>query len=300
MDAVLLPHTLEFAPDPYAVLREADRVLAAEGQLIVLGFRPASLWGLGQRPRAPAFRRAWRQLSSSRVRDWLRLLSYEIVSVRPYLYRLPRAPGGATDTVVSEHAASRLVLSLARRGLRHQGAQARLHADTDPAAPARVAHGHRWPGGTAHVSEPVEIYTDGACRGNPGPGGWGALLSFGGHEKELSGAESQTTNNRMELQAVISALQALKRPVAVRLYTDSQYVRNGMLAWLPQWKARGWKTADRKPVKNQDLWEQLEREAARHRIEWHWVRGHAGVPGNERVDALANAAIDAMLAVDLR
>jgi ribonuclease HI len=150
------------------------------------------------------------------------------------------------------------------------------------------------------VSDVVEIYTDGACRGNPGPGGWGALLSMGGREKEISGAENPTTNNRMELQAVISALQALKRPVELRLYTDSQYVRRGMLEWVPQWKARGWKTADKKPVKNQDLWQQLETEAARHRIEWHWVPGHAGVPGNERVDALANAAIDAMLAVDSR
>ena len=145
---------------------------------------------------------------------------------------------------------------------------------------------------------PVEIYTDGACRGNPGPGGWAAVLTARGREKEISGAESRTTNNRMELQAVIAALQALKYPVDVQLYTDSQYVRNGILTWLAQWKARGWKTADRKAVKNQDLWELLDREAARHRIEWHWVRGHSGVPGNERCDALANAAIDAMLAVD--
>jgi ribonuclease HI len=150
------------------------------------------------------------------------------------------------------------------------------------------------------VSGVVEIYTDGACRGNPGPGGWAALLSMGGREKEISGAENLTTNNRMELQAVIGALQALKRPVDVRLYTDSQYVRRGILEWVSQWKARGWKTADKKPVKNQDLWQLLETQAARHRIEWHWVPGHAGVPGNERVDALANAAIDAMLAVDSR
>jgi ribonuclease HI len=150
------------------------------------------------------------------------------------------------------------------------------------------------------VSGIVEIYTDGACRGNPGPGGWAALLMMGEREKEISGAENPTTNNRMELQAVIGALQALKRPVEVRLYTDSQYVRRGILEWVPQWKARGWKTADKKPVKNQDLWELLDTQAARHRIEWHWVPGHAGVPGNERVDALANAAIDAMLAVDSR
>jgi ribonuclease HI len=144
----------------------------------------------------------------------------------------------------------------------------------------------------------VEIYTDGACRGNPGPGGWAALLTIGSHDRELSGAEAATTNNRMELKAVIEALSALKRPVQVRLYTDSQYVRRGILEWLAQWKARGWKTASRQPVKNQDLWQALEAQAARHQIEWHWVPGHAGVPGNERVDRLANAAIDALLAVD--
>ena len=147
------------------------------------------------------------------------------------------------------------------------------------------------------MSGVVEIYTDGACRGNPGPGGWAAVLSADGREKEISGAQRLTTNNRMELMAVIAALEALKRASEVRLYTDSQYVRRGILEWLAQWKARDWKTADRKPVKNQDLWQQLEQAAARHRIEWHWVRGHTGVEGNERADALANAAIDALLAL---
>ncbi|HEY4210732.1 MAG TPA: ribonuclease HI [Steroidobacteraceae bacterium] len=141
----------------------------------------------------------------------------------------------------------------------------------------------------------VDIYADGACRGNPGPGGWGATLSFGDSEKELSGAEPQTTNNRMELTAVIRALEALKRRVEARVYTDSEYVRRGMTEWVAGWKARGWRTADRKPVKNQDLWEELEALAAKHRIEWHWVKGHSGNPGNERVDQLANEAIDAML-----
>ena len=141
----------------------------------------------------------------------------------------------------------------------------------------------------------VEIYTDGACRGNPGPGGWGATLQMGEHFRELSGAEAMTTNNRMELTAVISALEALKRSVPVKLYTDSEYVRRGITEWLVGWKSRGWKTADRKPVKNQDLWERLDAVAARHQIEWHWVKGHSGVPGNERVDRLANAAIDALL-----
>jgi ribonuclease HI len=142
----------------------------------------------------------------------------------------------------------------------------------------------------------VEIYTDGACRGNPGPGGWAALLLAGGHEREISGAEAQTTNNRMELTAVIRALEALKRPVEGAIYTDSQYVRQGVLEWMPNWKARGWKTADKKPVKNQDLWQALDALVARHRLDWHWVKGHSGNVGNERVDALANRAIDALLA----
>lgn len=141
----------------------------------------------------------------------------------------------------------------------------------------------------------VTIYTDGACRGNPGPGGWGALLRSGEHARELSGAERATTNNRMELTAVIRALAALKRPSTVRLYTDSEYVKRGISEWLPSWKARGWKTAARKPVKNQDLWEALDAAASRHRIEWHWVKAHSGVPDNERVDTLANLAIDALL-----
>jgi len=142
----------------------------------------------------------------------------------------------------------------------------------------------------------VEIYTDGACRGNPGPGGWGAILRSGEHVKELKGAEPLTTNNRMELTAAIQALAALKRGCDVVLYTDSQYVRKGILEWMPQWKLRDWRTADKKPVKNVDLWQALEREIARHKIEWHWVKGHAGVPGNERADQLANAAIDEMQA----
>jgi len=135
------------------------------------------------------------------------------------------------------------------------------------------------------------IYTDGACKGNPGPGGWGALLVWGDHRRELHGGAAHTTNNRMELTAAIEALATLKRPCRVQLYTDSQYVRNGITEWLPQWKKRGWKTADRKPVKNADLWERLEREIERHEVHWHWVKGHAGHPGNERADELANKGI---------
>ena len=137
----------------------------------------------------------------------------------------------------------------------------------------------------------VEIFTDGACSGNPGPGGWGAILRYRGTEKELAGGEPLTTNNRMEMTAAIEALCALKRPCRVRLYTDSQYVRDGITRWLAQWKARGWRTADKKPVKNADLWQLLDRAAAPHQIEWIWVRGHAGHPENERADALARSAI---------
>jgi ribonuclease HI len=137
----------------------------------------------------------------------------------------------------------------------------------------------------------VTIYTDGACSGNPGPGGWGAILQFGEAERELSGGETLTTNNRMELTAAIEALRALKRPCRVDLYTDSQYVRQGITAWLPNWKRRGWRTADNKPVKNDDLWRALDEAATSHDVHWHWVRGHADDPMNIRVDALAVAAM---------
>lgn len=145
------------------------------------------------------------------------------------------------------------------------------------------------------MTDHIEIYSDGACRGNPGPGGWGALLRNGTHEKRLKGAEPQTTNNRMELMGAIAALQALKRSCQVVLWTDSEYVKKGMTEWLPGWKARGWKTAARQPVKNADLWLLLETEAARHQVDWRWIKGHAGHEGNEIADQLANEAIDELL-----
>lgn len=142
------------------------------------------------------------------------------------------------------------------------------------------------------TGESVEIYADGACKGNPGPGGWGAILQAGGKQKELFGGEPATTNNRMELMAVIRALESLKRPCAVTLFTDSQYVQKGMTEWIHAWKRRGWKTAGKQPVKNEDLWRRLEAAANVHRIDWRWVRGHAGNPGNERADLLANKGIE--------
>jgi len=140
----------------------------------------------------------------------------------------------------------------------------------------------------------VIIHTDGACSGNPGPGGWGAILTYGEHEKELKGGEPHTTNNRMELTAAISALEALKRPSTVELHTDSKYVHDGISKWIHGWKRNGWKTADKKPVKNVDLWQRLDELASAHRLRWHWVKGHAGHAGNERADALANLGVDSI------
>ena len=138
----------------------------------------------------------------------------------------------------------------------------------------------------------VEVFTDGGCRGNPGPGGWGAVLRFGGHERELRGSEQNTTNNRMELLAAISALEAMIEPCAVVLTTDSTYVKDGITRWIRSWKANGWKTAAKKAVKNKDLWERLDAECLRHKVDWRWVKGHAGHPENERADGLANLAMD--------
>ena len=147
---------------------------------------------------------------------------------------------------------------------------------------------------TEHTKN-VVIYTDGACKGNPGPGGWGALLMFGEHERELWGGETLTTNNRMELTAVIESLLALKSRCTVTLYTDSHYVRQGIIEWIHGWRKRGWLTADRKPVKNQDLWQRLDELNDGHRVDWRWVKGHAGDPGNERADALANLGAESAL-----
>lgn len=148
----------------------------------------------------------------------------------------------------------------------------------------------------AIVSEIVDIYTDGACKGNPGVGGWGAILECGGKVRELCGGEKLTTNNRMELTAVIRALEALRQPRRVRVHTDSQYVQLGISSWIHAWKKRGWRTADKKPVKNVDLWRQLDELAQQHEVEWLWVRGHAGHDGNERADALANRGVESIMA----
>ncbi|WP_094576841.1 ribonuclease HI [Kingella denitrificans] len=145
------------------------------------------------------------------------------------------------------------------------------------------------------MEKTVYLFTDGACKGNPGAGGWGVLLRYGTHEKELFGGEAQTTNNRMELTAVLSGLKTLNRPCDVVICTDSQYVKNGMESWIHNWKKNGWKTAGRQPVKNADLWQQLDEQVARHRVRWQWVKGHAGHAENERADALANRGVEQAL-----
>lgn len=145
------------------------------------------------------------------------------------------------------------------------------------------------------MEKTVYLFTDGACKGNPGAGGWGVLLRYGTHEKELFGGEAQTTNNRMELMAVLSGLKTLNRPCDVVICTDSQYVKNGMESWIHNWKKNGWKTAGRQPVKNADLWQQLDEQVARHRVRWQWVKGHAGHAENERADALANRGAEQVL-----
>lgn len=159
------------------------------------------------------------------------------------------------------------------------------------AAPESVSRQNQ---GLPDTTGMVDIYTDGACKGNPGPGGWGALLRFRGREKELCGGEAQTTNNRMELLAVIKALEALNRPSGARVHTDSQYVQKGISEWIHNWKRRGWRTADKKPVKNVDLWQQLDALAQQHQLEWVWVKGHAGHAENERADQLANRGVETL------
>jgi len=145
------------------------------------------------------------------------------------------------------------------------------------------------------VSQVVKMFTDGACKGNPGPGGWGTWMLYGEHEKEMFGGELNTTNNRMELMAAIKGLEALSRPCSVELTTDSEYLRKGVLEWMAGWKKRGWKTASRQPVKNQDLWMRLDEAIANHDISWHWVKGHSGHPGNEKADSLANRGVDSVM-----
>jgi ribonuclease HI/SAM-dependent methyltransferase len=340
LDLVVLPHALELSPDPHATLREVERVLVPEGRVVICGLNPASLWGMRQR-RAHIYRKlgigdlylpeGGEFIGYWRMRDWLRLLSFEVESGRFGIYRpAVRSEGLAGARALDGHRRRALVVHL-RRGLlsgggearaRHAPAERRLaprrctrhraRADRGQGAPAGRGQlrrqGHRQELKTGTENErtneqgkislnEVVIYTDGACKGNPGPGGWGAWLKSGATEKDLFGGELDTTNNRMELTAVIEGLAALKRPCKVLLYLDSQYVRKGITEWIRGWKAKGWMTASKQPVKNVELWQRLDKLVSEggHQIEWRWVKGHSGDPGNERADMLANKGVDKAL-----
>jgi len=317
LDLVVLPHSLELNIDPHTTLREVERVLVPEGKVVICCLNPASLWGLRQR-RAHLYRRlgfgelylpdAGDFIGYWRLRDWLRLLSFEVETSSFGLLAPGLLEREVAGTLRLDGSGGRTVLADLRRRLFHRGRQARARRHPDrprveasPAARGRADAGRQpEPARNARVDShrmnQVEIYTDGACKGNPGPGGWGVLLRSGATRKELYGGEPGTTNNRMELMAVIRALEALKRPCAVTLYLDSQYVLKGITEWLPGWKAKGWKTASRQPVKNAELWRRLDELVAGggHVIDWRWVRGHNGDPGNERADALANMGVESV------
>jgi len=290
LDLVVLPHTLELSQDPHATLREVHRVLVPEGKLVVCGFNPASLWGLRQRrahwgqrlgfnsgflPQAGEFIGYWRLRDWSGVRPLAGALCLDGRGRRSLVAHFGCslfAGGHQTRSWHAPHSTGLAGCTFFRRGSRDQRGLGACSI------------------GRMSELNTVVIYTDGACKGNPGPGGWGALLQSGTKEKELWGGEPHTTNNRMELLAVIEALRALKRPCRVELYLDSQYVRQGITEWIHKWKVQGWRTSSKQPVKNVELWQTLDDlvQGHGHQIRWHWVKGHAGDPGNERADALAN------------
>ena len=307
IDILIVFHAIEFAGNPHQLLREADRVLAPRGELIMLGFNPWSLFGLLTLLSRYSRRRLWgrvRPLSKHRLRDWLRLLGMSVKSVQhsfcvpPWgegrLQRaLHRAAGYATRKnwpfggVYILHARKNVTALTPDRVRWNQRVGDRLIglATPQPVPSPRA-------GNAGKCVKSVEAFTDGACRGNPGPGGWGVLLRYQERERSLHGGAAETTNNRMELTAAIEALKALKQPCKVTLTTDSEYLRKGITEWIHRWMAKGWKTSAKKPVKNVDLWQALEQERARHQVDWRWVKGHSGHRENELADQLANRGID--------
>eukprot|EP01133_Synstelium_polycarpum_P022195 gene22195-26634_t len=277
LDLVVLPHVLEFAAEPHQVLREVERVLIPEGRVIVCGFNPASLWGMRQ------------GLGRITGRHYLPQAG-ELISMPHFgCY----APACRTEKWLRRHA---FMDKAGARWWPYLGAVYIVQAIKRVKGMRLIGPAWTRKPATAPAGAPVEIYADGACKGNPGTGGWGALMVADGAKKEIYGGELNTTNNRMELKAVIEALTALKRPCQVVMYTDSQYVQKGISEWIHGWKARGWKTAAKAPVKNVDLWQALDTAQAVHEVEWRWVRGHNGHPGNERADQLANLGVETVRA----
>ena len=330
VDLLILPHAFECTSEPHNVLREVERVLVPEGRVVISGFNPWSMWGARTRmpgiepwlPQPPSS-----QVSLPRLRigssccRWRSSKAISAVMRRPAAARNgcsagaswnrpARAGGawGARSTWCRPSSAWPACVSSAPPGKPSPSAPAprrwwstARQATASTAPERRAGFISKEQGHTSSAmqdnnanDQKVEMWTDGACKGNPGPGGWGVLMRAGAHEKTMHGGEAQTTNNRMELLAVIEGLRALKRPCTVTIHTDSQYVMKGMTEWLANWKRRGWMTADKKPVKNAELWQSLDEQVRRHTVSWRWVRGHAGDPGNERADQLANQGVESV------
>ena len=326
VDLLVLPHAFECTAEPHNVLREVERVLVPEGRVVISGFNPWSMWGARTRmpgmepwlPQPPSS-----QVSLPRLRTgssccrWRSSRAISAVTRRPAAARngcvagaswnRPARAGGAWAAPCiwcrpssgcrdAYHWPAWKTPASAPAPLPSWSTARPTKTGRAPEPAAFANRINRTPASLMQDSKPieqkVEMWTDGACKGNPGPGGWGVLMRAGAHEKTLHGGERQTTNNRMELLAVIEGLRALKRSCVVTIHTDSQYVMKGMTEWLANWKRRGWITADKKPVKNAELWQALDEQVGRHQVSWRWVKGHAGDPGNERADQLANQGVE--------
>ena len=313
LDLVTLPHALDFAPSAHQTLREAARVLVPEGRLILTVFNPLSLWwmrqkavGAGLRPYLPTHTSP---VPLYRLKDWLTLLGFEIDRGRfgvysPSCHSLRNFERWKWLDKAGDrwapHCANLIVLCAVKRlpGMKLVGRRARRSpfprrpdGRRDTATDGTLSafstvpqHPHM----AQQTEKTLEIWTDGACKCNPGIGGWGAYMVWGAHTREMYGGSKLTTNNQMELTAVISALSALRRKCPIIIHTDSSYVKDGITKWIHGWKRNGWRTADKKPVKNAELWQQLDELTSQFDIEWRWVKGHAGDPGNEKADELAN------------
>ena len=310
VDCVILHHALEYSTNPQKVLSEAANTIISNGYIVIVCFNPISLLRLKkQLGRCFTSTPHWRHhsLYRTRVIDWLRVLDFELANIqygyhglpfdRGYCNELDRFCGkllpllGSFYIITARKSVIPMTLikkpwkaatNLPGWGVRDSA------VSREPAAHITINHERL---GYLQLVKKVELFTDGACKGNPGPGGWGVLLRYGETEKTLCGGERATTNNRMELMAAIEGLTNLKEPCHVTLTTDSQYVRQGITQWISNWKKNGWKNAAKKPVKNDDLWKRLDSESQRHTIEWKWVKGHSGHRENEIADQLANKGI---------
>lgn len=288
IDVIICMHLLDFAQDPSEILDQIYQSLVPHGQVVIVGFNSVSLWGL-QRALKPSSTFPWNGKfhSIAHMKTLLQKTGFTLGAKKNDRFSAGFIEPEIMEKLVGYGAFGSIFISRFRWHLFFIGKKEDFWYASD-------CRNQRPPPSFSELpmKYEVEIFTDGACRGNPGPGGWGALLRYKDKEKTIYGGEAPTTNNRMELRAAIEALASLKKPCKVRITTDSQYVRKGMMEWLSQWKMRGWKTSDKKPVKNQDLWQALDELVLQHEVTWHWVKGHNGHPENELADRLANQAID--------